>query len=151
MLFRSKQAAIPTVALMAYLKVSVNLQPGHGMSNGYHYQNALTKGSFSDLPEIATRIKPYLQANGIDWQAYFKQHVPELASADRNNLVARIEGVARQYQNDDFQVVRDVPKDWNDRLQIHDRFKRKVLTMEQQIGASQHEIKLKQHDQALER
>jgi hypothetical protein len=44
-----------------------------------------------------------------------------------------------------------VPKDWNDRLQIHDRFKRKVLTMEQQIGASQHEIKPKQHDQALER
>ena len=147
----AKQAAIPTVALMAYLKVSVNLQPGHGMSNGYHYQNALTKGSFSDLPEIAFQLKPYLQANGIDWQAYFKQHAPELASADRNNLVARIEGVARQYQNGDFQVVWDVPKDWNDRLQIHDRFKRKVLNMEQQIGASQHEIKPKQHDQALER
>ncbi|WP_225318305.1 hypothetical protein [Lacticaseibacillus paracasei] len=55
----AKQAAIPTVALMAYLKVAVNLQPGHGIANGYHYQDTLTKGSFADLlklPHSSSRI-----------------------------------------------------------------------------------------------
>ena len=154
----AKQAAIPTVALMAYLKVAVNLQPGHGIANGYHYQDTLTKGSFADLPEIATQLKPYLQSNGIDWQAYFKQHAPDLTSTDRNNLVGRIKGVARQYQNGDFQVVQDVPKDWNDRLQIHERSKSKGLTLDKKIAAAKERavtanlrIAPKHHDQALER
>ncbi|ORI28893.1 LtrC-like protein [Lacticaseibacillus casei] len=154
----AKQAAIPTVALMAYLKVAVNLQPGHGIANGYHYQDTLTKGSFADLPEIATQLKPYLQSNGIDWQAYFKQHAPDLTSTDRNNLVGRIKGVARQYQKGDFQVVQDVPKDWNDRLQIHERSKSKGLTLDKKIAAAKERavtanlrIAPKHHDQALER
>ena len=65
----TRTAAIPTVALMAYLKVVVNLQPGHGMANGYHYQDALTKGSFADLPEFDKQLKTYMQPNGIYWQA----------------------------------------------------------------------------------
>ncbi|MCT3339358.1 LtrC-like protein, partial [Lacticaseibacillus paracasei] len=97
-------------------------------------------------------------SNGIDWQAYFKQHAPDLASTARNNLVGRIKGAVRQYQNGDFQVVQDVPKDWNDRLQIHERSKRKSLTLDQKIAAAKERavmanlrIAPKHHDQALER
>lgn len=147
----AKQAAIPTVALMAYAKVVVNLQPGQGMANGYHYQDALTKGSLESLPDVANQIKPYLQANGVDWKGFFKQQTPDLATVDRNNLVTRIEEVAQRYQKGDFQVVQNVPKDWNDRLQIHDRFKRKVLTLEQKVATTERNIKPRKHDQALER
>ena len=78
--------------------------------------------------------------------------------ANRNNLITRITEVAQRYQKGDFQVVRNVPKDWNDRLQIHEHSKSKSLTLDQKIAVAKERtvtanlrIEPKQHDQTLGR